>query len=90
MTTLTPAATWKLEDAKARFSEVVRRAQQEGPQNVTVRGRRAVVVVAAETLDALASGTEPEMSLLDFMRSFAPLGELDVTREPDHGREVDL
>ena len=32
----TPA--WKLEDAKARFSEVVRRAQAEGPQYVTVRG----------------------------------------------------
>jgi prevent-host-death family protein len=29
---------WKLEDAKARFSELVRRAHDEGPQSVTVRG----------------------------------------------------
>jgi prevent-host-death family protein len=39
---------WKLQDAKARFSEVVRRAQSEGPQRVTVHGKDAVVVVAAK------------------------------------------
>lgn len=32
-------ADWKLEDAKARFSEVVRRARSEGPQRVSVRGK---------------------------------------------------
>lgn len=90
MTTLTPTATWKLEDAKSRLSEVVRQAEHEGPQNVTVRGRRAVVMMAAETFDALASKAEPEMSLLEFMQSLAPLGELDVSREPDYGRDVDL
>ena len=41
-------ATWKLQDAKARFSEVVRRAQAEGPQRVTVHGKAAVVIVSAE------------------------------------------
>lgn len=39
--------TWKLQDAKARFSEVVRKAQTEGPQHVTVHGKEAVVVVSA-------------------------------------------
>jgi prevent-host-death family protein len=33
-------AIWKLEDAKARFSDLVRRAHTEGPQTVTVRERR--------------------------------------------------
>jgi antitoxin Phd len=42
-----PRGTWKLQDAKARFSEVVRRAKSEGPQRVTVHGRDAVVVIAA-------------------------------------------
>ena len=37
--TVTRYRGWKLEDAKARFSEVVRRAQSEGPQRITVRGR---------------------------------------------------
>ncbi len=46
-------AGWKLQDAKARFSELVRRAQTEGPQRVTVRGRDAVVVIAADELESL-------------------------------------
>ena len=39
---------WLLQDAKARFSELVRRVRSEGPQHVTVHGREAVVVIAAE------------------------------------------
>ena len=37
--------TWKLQDAKARFSELVRRARAGKPQHVTVHGKDAVVVV---------------------------------------------
>src|SRR6266852_4834540 len=43
-----PRGTWKLQDAKARLSEVVRRAQTDGPQHVTVHGKRAVVILSAE------------------------------------------
>ena len=43
--------TWKLQDAKARFSEVVRRAREGKPQRVTVHGKQAVVVVDAERFD---------------------------------------
>ena len=39
---------WLLQDAKARFSELVRTVHREGPQHVTVHGRDEVVVVAAE------------------------------------------
>ena len=39
---------WRLQDAKARFSELVRRVRSEGPQHVTVHGRDQVVIVAAE------------------------------------------
>ena len=46
---------WKLEDAKARFSEVVRRAKSEGPQRVSVRGRDAVVVVAVDEFERPAA-----------------------------------
>jgi prevent-host-death family protein len=38
---------WALQDAKARFSELVRRVRTDGPQHVTVHGRDEVVVVAA-------------------------------------------
>lgn len=39
---------WILQDAKARFSELVRRVRSDGPQHVTVHGRDEVVVIAAE------------------------------------------
>src|SRR5206468_12276804 len=41
------AAHWPLQDAKARFSELVRRVRDEGPQHVTVHGRDEVVVISA-------------------------------------------
>jgi prevent-host-death family protein len=47
------AGRWRLQDAKARFSEVVREAQQRGPQRVTLHGKDAVVIVGAEEFDRL-------------------------------------
>lgn len=44
---------WRLQDAKARFSEVVRNAQQRGPQRVTLHGKDAVVIVGADEFDRL-------------------------------------
>jgi len=44
---------WELEDAKARLSELVRKARDEGPQRVTIRGRDAVVVVASDEFNTL-------------------------------------
>lgn len=44
---------WRLQDAKARFSELVRMAQRDGPQHVTLHGRDAVVVVDAESFSRL-------------------------------------
>lgn len=40
-------AHWPLQHAKARFSELVRRVHDEGPQHVTVHGRNEVVVISA-------------------------------------------
>ncbi len=45
---LTKSRSWKLQDAKARFSELVRRAKTGEPQSVTVHGKEAVVVVDPE------------------------------------------
>jgi prevent-host-death family protein len=44
---------WALQDAKNRLSEVVKRARQEGPQTVTLRGERTAVVLSAADYDAL-------------------------------------
>ena len=57
---------WQLQEAKNRFSEVVKRARSEGPQTVTLRGERAAVVISAEDYDKLASRTP---SLVDHLLS---------------------
>jgi antitoxin Phd len=81
--------SWKLEDAKARFSEVVRRARIEGPQCVTVRGKDAVVVIAVETLEKLLPPEKPRQNLVDFLQGLG-IGSLDMTREHDTGRDIIL
>src|SRR5204863_3022617 len=80
---------WKLEDAKARFSEVVRRAASEGPQTVTLRGREAAVVLSSEQYEKLRPAPAERPSLLELLRS-VDLEGLDLTREPDYGRDGDL
>lgn len=70
---------WKLEDAKARFSELVRLARSVGPQRVTVRGHDAVVVVSAEKFAALMpSARQPSLHVL---LSTSPLRHLDLDHE---------
>jgi len=79
---------WKLEDAKARFSEVVRRAQSEGSQRVTVRGRDAVVVISAAELERLLP-EKRRLPFIQFMESLYVEG-LDLSRQADHGRDAEL
>ena len=80
--------TWKLEDAKNQFSQVVREALAGEPQRVTRGGRDAVVVLAAEEYERL---TRPALGLVEFL-SRSPLAdvELDLERPRDFGREIDL
>lgn len=78
--------TWTLQDAKARFSELVRRCLEEGPQRVTRHGEAAVVVVPAAEYDRVVS---PREDLASFLLA-APRVVLDTTRSDDPGREVVL
>ena len=79
---------WKLEDAKARFSEVVRHAREDGPQRVSVRGQDAVVVMCVEEFERLAP-EKPRAPFVEFMESLH-LDGLDLGREADRGRDVEL
>jgi prevent-host-death family protein len=55
--------SWKLQDAKARFSEVVRRARSGEPQEVTVHGKPAVVVSDVERFQVQAKpAQEPTLA----------------------------
>ena len=82
-------AKWQLQEAKNRLSEVVRKASDEGPQVITLRGDDAVVVVAAGEYARLTR--KRRGNLVEFLRT-SPLGAiaLDVTRSRDTGRRVAL
>jgi prevent-host-death family protein len=78
---------WQLQTAKQRFSELVERARNEGPQVVTKHGRDAVVVVAVEDYRRLA---REDRDLISFIQSAPDFELLELDRADDHGREVEL
>lgn len=80
--------TWKLQDAKARLSEVVKDAKTLGPQTITLRGQAAVIVMSKEEYDKLVN---PKPSFVDFMRH-SPLAkmQLDIKRDDSLTRDIDL
>lgn len=81
---------WLLQDAKARFSELVRKVRSEGPQHVTVHGRDEVVVIAADEFRRL-TGNVTGLALIEAMQA-SPYREVEL--EPGRGpmpvRDVSL
>jgi prevent-host-death family protein len=67
---------WPLQDAKARFSELVRRVRSEGPQHVTVHGRDEVVVIAAEEFRRL-KGDRTGAALIAALQA-SPYRDIDI------------
>ncbi len=80
---------WKLEDAKARLSEVVRLAGTAGPQLVTIRGKEAAVILAPEQYEQLLPKPKGHQPLVRFLQGLG-LSSLDVEREIDTGRDIAL
>ena len=85
-----PPGRWLLKDAKARFSELVRRVRSEGPQHVTVSGRDEVVIVAADEFRRL-KGERTGRSLVEAMQA-SPYRDVDIEprRERMPVRDVSL
>jgi prevent-host-death family protein len=81
---------WPLQEAKARFSELVRRARRDGPQHVTVRGQEEVVVVAAEEFRRL-KGDRTGAALIAALQA-SPLRDVEIEppRQPLPVRDVSL
>jgi prevent-host-death family protein len=67
---------WPLQDAKARFSELVRKAHSDGPQHVTLHGRDAVVVVDADEFNRL-QGARTGKLLIDALQA-SPHRHIDI------------
>src|SRR2546423_1326733 len=85
------AHSWQLQAAKARFSEVFRLARTEGPQLITRQGKEGVVMIPVEQFDKLMIRTRQAKSLVQFFRESPLVGlELDLERDRDTGRDIDL
>jgi antitoxin Phd len=81
-------SSWPLQDAKARLSELIKRAQTTGPQEVSVRGEPAVVVIAKKEYDKLV---KPKPDLVSFLRQSPLAGiPLDLKRDKSPAREIEL
>ena len=79
---------WQLQDAKSKFSEVVEKAIREGPQIVTKRGKKTVVVMPYAEYEKLIKHGN---SLADFLLGY-PFGgsELPLERDKSVGRDVEI
>lgn len=79
--------SWQIQQAKQRFSEVVRRAIEDGPQVVTRHGEDAVVVVSANDFRRLSGHG---LDFKEFLRGAPDLSRLKIARDRRPARRVKL
>ncbi len=82
---------WQVQTAKARFSEVFRRARTEGPQLITRQGKEAVVMISDVQYEQLVGRSHQPQNLVQFFRESPLAGiDLDLAREKDDAREIEI
>jgi len=74
------AKDWPLAEAKAKFSELVGFAEENGPQYVTKRGKRTAVLVPIEEFERL-EGKKPARNAIDWL--LAPEARIEHLPVPD-------
>ncbi|MBU0623139.1 MAG: type II toxin-antitoxin system Phd/YefM family antitoxin [Gammaproteobacteria bacterium] len=80
--------TWQLQEAKGKFSEVVKSAQSKGPQNITVHGEPVAVLISRRDYLKLIN---PKPSFVELMRSSPLVGsDLNITRDQTPTRKIKL
>jgi len=79
--------SWQIQEAKQRFSELVQRTLDEGPQVVTKHGREVVVVIPAEQFHQL---TKPKLNFKEFLQTMPEIPDEYLERIRDFPRDVDL
>jgi antitoxin Phd len=79
---------WQLQEAKNKFSNLVDKAQHEGPQIVTKHGKESVVVLSVEDYQKMI---KPKTSLVKFFKESPLAGiALDLKRDTSLSRDVEL
>jgi antitoxin Phd len=80
-------ASWQIQEAKTRLSELIERARTEGPQTITRHGAERAVVLSIEDYRALASH-KPDFKA--HLLGGPKVGEFPIERDRDTGRTVDF
>jgi len=76
--------TWPVQDAKARFSEMLEACLKHGPQLVTKRGSDAAVLVPMEEWRRLRGG--PVRTLKELLLTDEARGDLAIPPRGRHSR----
>jgi len=80
--------SWQLQEAKAHLSQVVKEAMLHGPQEISLRGEPAVIVISKTEYDKLA---KPKPSFVEFMRQSPLTGiNLKLKRDDSSTRDTEL
>ena len=79
---------WQLQEAKNKFSHLVDKAHNDGPQFVTKHGKESVVIIAVEDYQKLS---RPKSDLISFLKN-SPLSgiNLDLERDKSCSRDIEL
>jgi antitoxin Phd len=80
--------TWQLQEAKARFSELVNEVIEDGYHTITRNGRPVVVVISHAEFEKSKTSKKTLEEVL-FNSPFAKF-DLDISRDKDPGRDIDL
>ena len=83
--------SWQVQTAKARFSELFRRARTQGPQRITRQGKEGVVMLAEEEYERLVGTLHQPKNLVQFFRKSPLVGlELEFDRDREPAPDIDL
>ena len=78
---------WQIQEAKARFSEVIERAREEGPQIITRHGTERAVVLSIEEYRALKAGKK---DFITHLLGGPKFDDFEIERDKDTGRDLDF
>lgn len=79
--------TWPVHEAKSRFSELVERARDEGPQLISRHGKPRAALISIEDYARLEAG---ELDFVAYLRSGPKFDDFEIERHRDTGRDIDL
>jgi antitoxin Phd len=81
-------AKWQVQEAKAKFSELMVKAEEDGPQVITSHGKERVVMISTADYDRL-SKRKPDFKTF-LLESGPKFEDFEIERELDYGRDIDL